>query len=234
MSEIPTGQPPKPAKLLLMAVLALAVYLTFMAGLFLAAGGLNWTRGWIFLLLMPLTFLVNIPVVMWKNPALVGRRLRKPKITKTFDRMYLYVPSLLAVFIVAALDGGRFHWSSPPFAAVYAGVILHVLGDMPMLWALAVNPYLETTVRIQTESGHKVVTTGPYRFVRHPMYAGGILMFSGWPLILGSLWSYVPACVVVALFVFRTALEDRTLRNELPGYEEYTRRTRYRLLPHVW
>jgi protein-S-isoprenylcysteine O-methyltransferase Ste14 len=109
-----------------------------------------------------------------------------------------------------------------------------VLGVIPLFAALTTNPHLETTVRIQKDRGHKVITTGPYRFVRHPMYTGVLLMYAGWPLILGSMWSYVVVGIIVVLFVVRTALEDRTLRTELEGYEAYAGRTRYRLLPGVW
>jgi protein-S-isoprenylcysteine O-methyltransferase Ste14 len=103
-----------------------------------------------------------------------------------------------------------------------------------LAWAMAVNPFAETTVRIQTERGHTVVRSGPYRLVRHPMYAGAILMFLGTPLILGSMLALLLAIGVVLLFVGRTALEDRTLRRELQGYEAYATCTRYRLLPGVW
>jgi protein-S-isoprenylcysteine O-methyltransferase Ste14 len=103
-----------------------------------------------------------------------------------------------------------------------------------LAWAMAVNPFAETTVRIQTERGHTVVSSGPYRLVRHPMYAGAILMFLGTPLILGSMLALLLAIEVVLLFVGRTALEDRTLRRELLGYEAHAAWTRYRLLPGVW
>jgi protein-S-isoprenylcysteine O-methyltransferase Ste14 len=99
---------------------------------------------------------------------------------------------------------------------------------------MAANRYLETTVRIQEERGHQVVNSGPYRFVRHPMYVGVILQFMALPMVLGSKWAFVPAGVVVLLFVIRTGLEDRTLRNELAGYAQYAESTRYRLLPGVW
>jgi len=96
------------------------------------------------------------------------------------------------------------------------------------------NGYFEQFVRIQEERGHRVVSTGPYRFARHPGYLGAILGALATPLMLGSAWSFIPAGLICLLFVVRTGLEDRTLRRELPGYEEYTRHTRFRLVPLVW
>jgi protein-S-isoprenylcysteine O-methyltransferase Ste14 len=99
---------------------------------------------------------------------------------------------------------------------------------------MATNPFLSTIVRIQDDRGHYVVTTGPYQYVRHPMYAMILLMWPGIALEMGSWWALIPAAVIVIVFVIRTALEDRTLRAELPGYVEYARRVRYRLIPGVW
>ncbi|MGB9866501.1 MAG: methyltransferase family protein [Bacillota bacterium] len=101
-------------------------------------------------------------------------------------------------------------------------------------WAKFVNQFFSTVVRLQTERGHHVVDRGPYGFVRHPGYLGGILMAISSPVVLGSYWALVPAAAVTVLILVRTCLEDRTLHGELPGYEEYTRRVRYRILPSVW
>jgi protein-S-isoprenylcysteine O-methyltransferase Ste14 len=99
---------------------------------------------------------------------------------------------------------------------------------------MAVNPFLSTVVRIQDDRGHYVVMTGPYRYVRHPMYSAIFIMWPGIALALGSWWALIPAAVIDIIFVIRTALEDRTLQAELPGYAEYAQRTRYRLVPGVW
>ncbi len=99
---------------------------------------------------------------------------------------------------------------------------------------MLVNAFLVTTVRIQEERGHRVVTNGPYRFLRHPTYVGAILFTWGGPLLLGSWWALIPGTIAVIAFVVRTYLEDRTLQAELPGYQEYTQQVRYRLLPGVW
>jgi protein-S-isoprenylcysteine O-methyltransferase Ste14 len=103
-----------------------------------------------------------------------------------------------------------------------------------IFWTLAANTYLSRMARIQEDRGQVVVTAGPYRFVRHPMYSGIILLFIGMPIALGSLWALLPGAVIGALFVLRTAKEDRMLRDELSGYAEYAQRVRYRLVPRVW
>lgn len=175
--------------------------------------------------------------VLWKNPELVAARGRlHRKEMRTFDKIFMafYLPAWFALPVVAGLDAVRFGWSSLPWAALWPGVILQLLAIPPVAWAMATNPHLETTVRIQHDRGHKVITSGPYAMVRHPMYVGAILNVVGTPLVLGSPWAYAPAGFALVLFVLRTALEDRTLRRELAGYEEYAQRTRYRLLPGVW
>jgi protein-S-isoprenylcysteine O-methyltransferase Ste14 len=101
-------------------------------------------------------------------------------------------------------------------------------------WAMMANPHAETTVRIQTDRDHKAVTSGPYRIVRHPMYVGAILMYPAAALMFGSMWALAISGLIAILFVWRTALEDRTLRRELPGYEEFAALTRYRLIPGLW
>lgn len=204
--------------------------------LFLSAGRLGWFRGWFYIGLFLACVTVTGVAMARVNPDLVNRRGMKHSGTKRFDRFIsaAYTLLVLAMAVVAGLDVVRFGWSSFGPATIYPGAALFVAGVIPILWAAIVNPFLETTVRIQTDRDHRVVASGPYATVRHPMYVGIILQNLSAPLILGSRWAYVPAGLVVALFVLRTALEDRTLRNELPGYEEFARRTRYRLLPGIW
>jgi len=114
------------------------------------------------------------------------------------------------------------------------GIVLYVIGGVPIGWAMMVNPYLERTVRIQRDRGHRVVTGGPYRFVRHPMYTGMLLQQIAGVLLLGSLWAIVPALVAFGLLVVRTVFEDQALLAELEGYEAYIAQTRYRLFPGIW
>ena len=146
----------------------------------------------------------------------------------------LLFPLYIAQPIVAGLDAVRFRWSSMPFATVYLGLALLACGDSFIAWAMAVNPFAERTVRIQNERGQKTVTAGPYRIVRHPMYLGALMMFASTGLVFGSWWTVAFGAVLGLLFVWRAGMEDRFLRRELPGYEEFAKATRYRLIPGVW
>lgn len=203
--------------------------------LFGSAGRLDWHRGWFFMSLTIITLAVILPVFQRENPGFLRMRLQKTHGTKLFDRVIyvILMVSLFACLAVAGIDA-RFGWSSLSFEWTYLGLFLYVAGCIPIGLAVATNPFIERTVRIQKERGHVAVTKGPYRVVRHPMYAGILLMIGSWPLLLGSLWSYLPWAALAVTIVVRTVLEDRTLRRELSGYEEYTQRTRYRLIPEIW
>jgi protein-S-isoprenylcysteine O-methyltransferase Ste14 len=178
---------------------------------------------------------LNFALMRWKQPALVRARLEKHDNVEPFDRTFFKVslPLALLFLVVAGLDE-RFAWSSFTPDLLWAGIALHVAGAIPIAWASIANPFLELAVRIQDDRGHVTVRNGPYRFVRHPMYVGLLIMFVAWPLVVDSLWTYVPLGALAVAYVVRTALEDSTLRRELPGYEDYTRLTRYRLLPGIW
>ncbi len=136
--------------------------------------------------------------------------------------------------IVAGLDH-RFGWSAAfPIWLNVIGLILIATGYGLAVWALAENRFFSSMVRIQTDRGHAVCDSGPYRIVRHPGYAGNILPLAGIVLALSSVWTLIPAAAALCIVVIRTALEDRTLRDELPGYLEYTRRVRSRLIPGIY
>jgi protein-S-isoprenylcysteine O-methyltransferase Ste14 len=204
--------------------------------LFLAAGRLNWKRAWIYIALYVSGLVIGEIVVSVKSPGILKERAQRHADTKTFDKVI--IPLVVVTFflfpLVAGLDAGRFGWSHVGWIAFFAALPLYFLGYLLIPWTMIVNPHLEKTVRIQADRGHQVVKSGPYAVVRHPMYAGVILQSLAVPLLLGSLWSYVPVAATICLFVVRTALEDRTLRNELPGYAEYAMSTRYRLLSGIW
>ncbi len=205
--------------------------------LFVAAGRLDWNRAWLYLAVVLVAETLSEAVVLVLNPEVLNRRGSMMRSgTKAFDRVFmvLWTPMAFLTAAVAGLDTGRFGWSSLPSEAVYLGVALTALGYVIGTWAMAVNAYFEPTVRIQRERGHTVVASGPYRVVRHPGYAGAMLGGLAAPLILGSAWMFVPSAGVALLFVARTALEDKTLQEELPGYVDYTQNSPYRLLPGVW
>ncbi len=205
--------------------------------LFGAAGRWDWARGWVAVALYVGTMTALAFIVRRHNPTLMEARAKWRRAdTKPFDKIILRILLPLGALqpAVAGLDAVRFRWSSMPVWTAYAGAFLFFLGMALITWTMSVNRFAEPTVRIQTDRGHTVVTSGPYRFIRHPMYAGTIPMYVATALVLGSLWALGLAGVLAVLLVWRTALEDRTLRRELPGYAEYAARTRYRLLPGLW
>lgn len=209
----------------------------WLALLFGAAGRVDWERGWIFVALYVVGMGTTGVVVKRANPDLLEARAKwRRKDTKPFDKVFLaaFVPLSTVQPAIGALDVVRFGWSHMAEWWLWAGIALFVAGMALMAWSMVANRHAETTVRIQTDREHSVVTHGPYRFVRHPMYVGAISMYVSSAMILGSEWALWLAGVIAVMFVWRTALEDRTLRRELPGYEEFAARTRYRLLPGVW
>jgi protein-S-isoprenylcysteine O-methyltransferase Ste14 len=180
--------------------------------------------------------LVVAGLYLWcVNPEVVVARIRFHRGTKRWDRILLcfLVPAVYAVFLVSALDYGR-HWWPVPWWVCGIGYVLLLVGVGILTWAQAVNRFFERTVRIQTDRGHKVIDTGPYAIVRHPGYVGFMLFFVGSALCLGSLWALIPAGLASALLLPRTRWEDQTLQAELPGYQEYAQRVRYKLIPGVW
>ena len=222
-------------RLILRSLLSLVVFFLVLAlALFLPAG-IGWWQGWLFLAV----FLIQMGIAalyLWrKNPAIFVARSKIQKGTKGWDKLLVFIllSSFMATFPVAALDH-RFHWSPVPLWVLVVGYVLLSVGMLGSVWVEAVNKFAEPGVRIQTERGHKVIDSGPYAIVRHPMYATAIPLFAGIALALGSYWALIPAVLASLILVVRTALEDRMLQRELPGYKEYAGRVRYRLVPGVW
>jgi protein-S-isoprenylcysteine O-methyltransferase Ste14 len=207
--------------------------------LFLAAGRWNWVMGWVYVGILAGTAIISRILMACTNPELITERAQSldREDVPGWDRAIVILLGIcgpLAVWIVAGLDE-RFGWSPEmPLALQVAAVAVVVLGYLLGAWAMVVNKFFSAVIRIQKERGHTVVTGGPYRYVRHPGYVGGIASCFAVPLLLGSLWALIPAGLTVIVVVIRTVLEDRTLREELPGYAEYAQQTRYRLLPGVW
>jgi protein-S-isoprenylcysteine O-methyltransferase Ste14 len=139
-----------------------------------------------------------------------------------------------AIVPVAAMDSGRFHWSSLPWWTCGIGYVLLLAGMGIATRAAAVNKFFEPTVRLQTDRGHHVIDKGPYAFVRHPGYLGGLFTLIGIAFSLSSLWALVPAGLASLVVVLRTHWEDQTLQTELVGYQEYTQRVRHKLIPGIW
>jgi len=207
--------------------------------LFLAAGKLNWVWGWVLLGTIA-AFLGAHPLILVPiNPDLLAER-EKGILSEGVKAWDKWIAALAAgVFpvsswVVAGLDT-RFHWTWPmPLGFHLLGLLFTTLGLGLFLWAMACNAFFSEGVRIQNERGHTVADNGPYRVIRHPGYLGAILAQLVTPLLLGSFWALIPSLASAGLYMIRTYLEDQTLLAELPGYRDYARQTRYRLLPYVW
>ena len=210
--------------------------LIFVPCLFLPAGTWAWFRGWLFFFVIVVTSIVITLYLRRVKPDVVAARVNRHEGTKGWDRLLLsfLIPAMVSIFTVAALDDGRYNWFHVPWWVCGIGYVLLVAGLAGMTWAESVNKFFEPTVRIQADRGHTVNDAGPYALVRHPEYVAACLLVLCMPLSLGSVWALIPAILSCLLLVVRTALEDKPLGNELSGYEGYTQRVRYRLIPGVW
>jgi len=215
------------------------VHLLFPMILFICAWDIDWWQAWVYSLLF---FTAGIGGRIWaeqRHPGLTAERQNIENIqnAKAWDKVLAPLMAVSVSFpmvIVAGLDY-RYNWS-PEFPLWFSvvGFMLIALGYAFAAWALVENRFFSSVVRIQTERGHVVCDTGPYRFVRHPGYAGNILPLFGIVLALGSVWTLIPAAVATIITVIRTVLEDQTLQEELLGYRDYAQRVRYRLIPGIY
>lgn len=214
-------------------VLAVAGY---GAVLFLPAGIMYWIEGWLFMIFLSVYFVYSTLWLMKNNPELLKERNRTRN-TQKWDKiiLFLFAICLVALISMPGFDM-RYQWTPfkvPIIIEVFAFGGLFISFIIIFL-VIKENTYASRSVKIQEEREHRVVTTGPYKYVRHPMYGGGIGVLLCIPLALGSLYTLIPGVLCVILFVFRTHLEDRMLREKLPGYREYADKTRYRLFPGIW
>jgi protein-S-isoprenylcysteine O-methyltransferase Ste14 len=204
--------------------------------LFWAAGRLDWWPAWAALAVM-LAWLTAMPIVSWRtNPALLAEYLGIRKGGRTPDSAIISALGLIQLlrYIVAGLDQ-RYQWTGEfSLTAQLAALLVCCLGYALFVWATASNAYFSQTLRIQTERGHTVATSGPYSFVRHPAYLGALLFELAVPILLASGWSLIFSGMTAILLILRTALEDRTLQTGLAGYGDYARDVRYRLVPGIW
>ena len=215
------------------------VYLLIPLFLLVCAWDLGWWQAWVYSLLI---LAAGIGGRLWaeqRHPGLTAERQNIENIqnAKAWDKVLaplMAVSISYPMVIVAGLDH-RYNWSPEfPLWLSVIGFILIAFGYAFAAWAVAENRFFSSVVRIQTERGHVVCDTGPYRFVRHPGYAGNVLALFGIVLALSSVWTLIPAAVATTISVIRTELEDRTLQEELPGYQDYAQRVRYRLFPGIY
>jgi protein-S-isoprenylcysteine O-methyltransferase Ste14 len=213
-------------------------FAVFAALLFVCAGTLLWPAGWAF---MALFFGFALAIVLWlarKEPELLAERMSSPMQSgqPLWDKVFVVAVMVLFVawLILMPLDAVRFGYSEVPGWLQIFGALGVVLSFYIMFLTFRENAYLAMVVKVQQERGQSVVSTGPYRYVRHPMYASTLLFFPGSALLLGSWWGLMFCTVLLGLLVWRIPLEERMLENGLDGYNEYERDVRYRLIPHVW
>lgn len=218
-------------KLLLRSAVAIAMIGGILFG---AAGRIDLPFFWAYLAVFAALMIATVLTI---SPDLLEER-RKPAARGRDNLALLRITAgvfFVTQWIVAGLDVGRFHWSdSVPAPLRAVGLVCFGAVLATWNWAMRTNPFFSAAVRVQTDRGHHVVAEGPYRFVRHPGYAAFVLLGWGGPLALGSWWAILTHLVVVVIFVRRALIEDRMLRQELPGYAEYAARVRYRFLPGVW
>lgn len=205
--------------------------------LFGASGRFDWFGAWAYVALSVAALLVTSVVMLRLHPDLIAERSRMQPNTAPWDRVLAPLMALVGpvvIYLVAALDA-RWGWTErfPPLL-LWLGVLAVGAGGAITLWAMAANRFFSTTVRIQSDRGHSVMTGGPYRLVRHPGYVGMALFHGVTPLVLQSWYALIPGAIELGLIVLRTALEDRMLQADLPGYREYAQRTRHRLVPGIW
>lgn len=202
--------------------------------LFISSGDFFWGMAWAYVITVALIIVAN-GVFMDRNLMIERSQLQQG--TKKWDIfLSLFVALLgpIAVLLLAGLDK-RFSWSQGiSFQLQIAALILLVLGGLLGTWSMAANRFFSATVRIQSDRDHSVVSNGPYSYIRHPGYTGGIISILMVPIILGSWVALILAILVACGYILRTALEDRTLQKELAGYREYTENVRYRLFPGIW
>jgi protein-S-isoprenylcysteine O-methyltransferase Ste14 len=212
-------------------------FLLMAASLFLPAGTFAWPAGWIFLILLHGGLLVGIKLLLKHNPSLLEERLSLSQSNqKAWDKVFLllYQLFLFAWLVLMPLDAVRYHWSQIPIVLQVVGFLVLITAFIVVSLTFRENTFLSPTVRVQHERGQTVITTGPYRYVRHPMYAGGLLLFLGTPLLLGSWYGLLVVVFLVLVIAVRAVLEERVLRDELPGYAAYMEQVRYRLIPYIW
>lgn len=231
---------PLDRRTLISAVIGFSLYLLLVPALmFLAAGTLDWPAAWSYTFILLVASLGSRLVVLKRNPDTLRERAQfgRGKGTQDWDRVLMPVVGIIGpimVSIVAGLDY-RFGWTgdfSPVVQWLAAGLVL--VGLWLAIWAMIANRYFSASARIQTDREQTVVASGPYRMVRHPAYAGGVLAGVALPFMLATLWALIPAVLTAIGTILRTALEDRMLREGLPGYQTYAQQTRYRLLLQVW
>jgi protein-S-isoprenylcysteine O-methyltransferase Ste14 len=229
---------PDPQKAILRMLLQLTMSAFVLSALlFLFAGRVDWPLAWVFVAVWLVTKYFYVLVLAKRNPHLLLERSHGHENRQRWDKpiQTLNVFFSTITLIVAALDAGKYNWGREfPVGLVIASYVVYLSLNLLALWATLSNPFHSDESRIQSDRGQYVVSAGPYRFIRHPTYLAGVLMWVAAPFMLGSWWALLPGVFAALMVVLRASLEDRMLREELTGYREYAQKVRYRLVPGIW
>jgi protein-S-isoprenylcysteine O-methyltransferase Ste14 len=211
--------------------------LILVVSLFVSSGRLGWVMAWIYVGVFVVSQVITGLILIPSNPELLAERAQRKDDVKDWDKVLANLVALigpLSMWIVAGLDA-RAGWSPQVTLPLQIGaMVVAMLGSLLTIWAMASNKFFYGVMRVDNDAGHAVAAAGPYGFIRHPGYLGGVIFDLATPLALGTLWAFVPAVLTVGAILVRTALEDRTLQDELDGYRDYAKRVRYHLLPGIW
>ena len=215
-------------------IVSFLVMSVFIIALFVAAGSIHWLWAWVLTVVLLLS---NVISILLLDPALIEERTGVKKGYERRDVPFAFIIGRfgpLAILIVSGLDF-RFGWS-PSLSIIYAisGLVILLVGYIPVFWAMYENRFFSGVVRIQDERGHHVINTGPYHFIRHPGYLGSVIFLLALPFVLMSYWALIPAAFTIIITIARIVLEENTLKRELTGYEEYMQQVRFRLVPGIW
>ncbi len=212
----------------------------FTVALLWPAGTWRWWQAWVVIGLWTIFSVAITRFLSRHDPALLAERMKASPVQegqKRWDKvlMLLMVIPGFGIYVVAGFDVMRFGWSDPlPIWLTVLAMLAHVPGFLGLFWVMRENTFLSRVVKIDDERGHTVITTGPYAWVRHPMYSAALLLVFAVPLALGSRFALIPAALMAVLLIIRTHLEDKTLHTELSGYPDYAQQTRFRLMPGLW
>ena len=204
--------------------------------IFIPAGTFNWIEAWIFLSAYLLLVMVSLIWLKKHDPELFKERSLRKKEGKLWDKVLLsiYTIFILMMFITCGLDAVRFKWTKVPLFIKLIGFIGFIPVTIIIYKVFKENRFASKVVRIQNDRSHKVIKTGPYKYIRHPMYLAIMLSMILIPLALGSFFALIFSFLIIIVYIIRTYFEDTTLKKELPGYTSYTKEVRYRLFPGIW
>ncbi len=201
-----------------------------------AAGKLSHIRGWIYFSIYFIVSIITLLIMSYKHRETLSERGKKHDNTKSWDIICLcvYVPSAFYLIYIAAGLDVRFGWSYLPMPFMYAGLVLYAVSAVMGIWPVMENKHFESISRIQNDRKQTVITTGPYKLIRHPGYSAIIIWALSVPMLFGSLFSGLVSAVIIITIIIRTYLEDSMLKKELSGYSEYADRVKYKLVPFIW